>query len=386
MELDLLYEIDAPLPWGDKPHPWAQREREQRAYAEMMDQLKLADTMGFNIAWFVEHHFRRGRSHCPAPEVVIGALTQATKNLRLGFGVTLLPYGFTHPARVAEKVATADVLSGGRVEWGTGRSTPMEQASFHVDRETSRAEWDEAIRIVAAMWREEFFEWDSPTFQFPRRTITPKPVQYPHPPCWMAATTEGSSAVAGMNQLGLLSFAIMQPLSAMAAQIKAYREAWEHPDATPISDVATNKVAAYTLVHCADTMADAEANGIWDSVAWWYRSIAEFTLEWEFPNLPAEERDRVFPGLQRLIDGETPVQQFADANMIVVGDPEQCLEKLKRYADLGVDNVICYVQFGFHSHESTMRTIELLGKEVLPELQAYVASGAPEVASAAATP
>lgn len=374
MELDLLYEIDAPRPWGDKPHPWAQREREQRAYAEMLEQVKLADKVGFNIAWFVEHHFRQGRSHCPAPEVVIGALTQATQNMRLGFGVTLLPYGFTHPARVAEKVATADILSGGRVEWGTGRSTPMEQASFHVDRDKSRAEWEEAIRVVTAMWREEYFEWNSPTFQFPRRMITPKPVQYPHPPCWMAATTEGSSTVAGMNHLGLLSFSIMQPLDKMAAQIKAYREAWMHPDAKPLSDVSNNRVAAYTIVHCADSMATAEANGIWESVAWWYRSIAEFTLEWEFPHLPEEERMGVFPGLEGLMKGDVPIQQFSDADMIVVGDPERCFEKLRHYADLGVDNVICYVQFGYHSHESTMRCIELLGTEVLPELRKYVAS------------
>src|SRR5205823_11600587 len=102
VKLDLLYEIDAPRPWDAGEHPWGQRAREQRAYGEMLDQVKLADTLGFNIAWFVEHHFREGRSHCPAPEVVIGALTQATENLRLGFGVTLLPYGFTHPARGAE--------------------------------------------------------------------------------------------------------------------------------------------------------------------------------------------------------------------------------------------------------------------------------------------
>ena len=133
------------------------------------------------MAWFVEHHFREGRSHCPAPEVVIGALTQVTRNIRLGFGVTLLPYGFTHPTRVAEKVATADILSQGRIEWGTGRSTPMEQTAFHVDREASRAEWAEAIEIICAMWREEYFEWDSPTFQFPRRLVTPKPYQDPAP-------------------------------------------------------------------------------------------------------------------------------------------------------------------------------------------------------------
>jgi alkanesulfonate monooxygenase SsuD/methylene tetrahydromethanopterin reductase-like flavin-dependent oxidoreductase (luciferase family) len=273
---------------------------------------------------------------------------------------------------VAEKVAAADILSDGRVEWGTGRSTPQEQAAFHVDREKSRAEWEEAIRIIAAMWREEYLEWDSPTFQFPRRLVTPKPVQEPHPPCWMAATSEGSSAIAGENQLGLLSFSIMQPLEKMAAQVKAYRDAWNSPESKPLSDVSTNKVSAYTLVHCADTMAQAEEQGIWESITWWYRSVAEFSLEWEFPHFTQEERDRRFPLLQPAIEGNIPVEAFHQGDMIIVGDPEQCFDKMRHYADLGVDEVICYVQFGYLSNESILRTIELLGKEVLPELEKYV--------------
>ena len=374
MKLDLLYEIDAPKPWPDGPHPYGQKRREQRAYAEMLEQCRLADTLGFNTAWFVEHHFREGRSHCPSPEVVLGALSQTTENLRLGFGVTLLPYGFTHPARVAEKVATVDVLSGGRVEWGTGRSTPMEQTAFHVDRERSRDEWEEAIKIVCGMWREEYFEWDSPTFQFPKRMVTPKPFQDPHPPAWMAATSEGSSAVAGQNQLGLLSFSIMQPLDKMAAQIRAYNEAWDSPGSAPISDVSTRKVAAYTLVHCAETNQQAADNGIWDSVGWWYQNIAQFTLDWEMPHFSPEEREAQFPYLNPLMQGEVPVEAFDQGDMIVVGDPERCFEKMKHYADLGVDELICYVQFGHHSGESILKTIELLGKEVLPELEKYVAA------------
>src|ERR1700749_3414862 len=132
MKLDLLYELQAPKPWS-KPFPYGQREAEPQSYFDAIEQVKLADRLGYGTAWFVEHHFREGRSHCPAPEVVIGALSQATENIRLGFGGTLLPYGFTHPTRVAEKVATADILSQGRIEWGTGRSTPMEQTAFHVD-------------------------------------------------------------------------------------------------------------------------------------------------------------------------------------------------------------------------------------------------------------
>jgi len=368
MKLDLLYEIDAPKPWG-KSHPWGQREREQRAYREAVEQIVLADRLDFNTIWAVEHHFREGRSHCPAPEVLLGALTQVTQRIRLGFGVTLTPFGFTPPQRIAEKVATVDVLSNGRAEWGTGRSTPMEQTAFGVDRARSRDDWREAIEIVVGMWRDEYFEYESERFKFPRRMVTPKPVQDPHPPCWMAATTAGSAAVAGENGLGLLSFSIMQPLDKMAEAVRDYRAASAR--AVPLTGVRTNKVAAYTLVHCADTMAQAEANGIWNSCGWWYQNLAQFTLDWELVHLPKQEQEGAFPLLKPLLEGNVPLQHFHDADMLVVGDPQRCFEKMKRYADLGVDQLICYVQFGHHSHESVMRTIELLGKEVLPELEKY---------------
>jgi alkanesulfonate monooxygenase SsuD/methylene tetrahydromethanopterin reductase-like flavin-dependent oxidoreductase (luciferase family) len=366
MLLDLLYEIDVPKPWPG-PHPYGQREAEQRAYREALEQIKLADTLGFNCTWHVEHHFREGRSHSPAPEVIIGALSQCTENLRLGFGVTLMPHPFTPPMRVAEKVATADILSNGRVEWGTGRSTPMEQTAFHVPRDESRDQWEEAIQAVVQMWEDEYFEFHGKYLDFPRRMVTPKPVQDPHPPCWMAATSDGSAAVAGKLGLGLLSFSILQPLDRMAQHIAQYREAAANPE--PITRVTTNKVAAYTLVHCADTMAQCEANGIWDSVWWWYKNLAEFTLEWEFPNFPEEERDKIFPLLKRQLEGNFEPQEFSDADMIVVGDPEHCLQKMLHYADLGVDQLICYVQFGHLEHETILRTIELLGTEIIPELE-----------------
>ena len=336
MKLDLLYEIDVPRPWP-KPHPYGQREAEQAAYREALEQIKLADTLGFNCTWHVEHHFREGRSHSPAPEVIVGALSQCTENLRLGFGVTLMPHAFTPPMRVAEKVATADILSNGRVEWGTGRSTPMEQTAFGVPRDESRDQWQEAIEAVVQMWEDEYFEFHGKYLDFPRRMVTPKPVQDPHPPCWMAA------------------------------HIAQYRSAAADPD--PITRVTTNKVAAYTLVHCAESMAQCEANGIWDSVWWWYKHLAEFTLEWEFPNLPEEERDQIFPLLKRQLEGDFDPHEFSEADMIVVGDPEQCLAKMRRYEELGVDQLICYVQFGHLGHASILRTIELLGTEVIPQLE-----------------
>jgi alkanesulfonate monooxygenase SsuD/methylene tetrahydromethanopterin reductase-like flavin-dependent oxidoreductase (luciferase family) len=373
MKLDLLYEVDVPKPWA-KPHPYGQREAEQKAYRDAVEQIRLADQLGFHTVWVVEHHFREGRSHCPASEVLLGHLSGVTEQIRMGFGVTLTPFGFTPPQRVAEKVATVDILSGGRVEWGTGRSTPMEQAAFGVDHIQSRDDWREAVEIICGMWREEYFEYQSPRFTFPRRMVTPKPVQDPHPPCWMAATSEGSSEVAGSYGLGLLSFSILQPMEAMARQVAAYRKAQE--TATPLTDVTTNKVAAYTLVHATDNGA-AVPDSVWESVAWWYRELARFNLQWELPNLPREAQDKAFPLLKPLQQGDIPIEAFDSSDMIVIGDTDTCVRKMKHYADLGIDELICYVQWGYLEHESIMRTIELLGKEVIPELDAYRPQGSP---------
>ncbi len=366
MKLDVLYEIDCPKPWPG-PHPLGQRQAEQQSYREALEQIRLADQLGFHTTWHVEHHFREGRSHCPAPEVVLGALSQITERIRLGFGVTLLPHAFGPPMRVAEKVATVDILSEGRVEWGTGRSTPMEQTAFGVDREHSKDQAREAIEAIVGMWESEHFEFHGKYLDFPRRMVTPKPFQDPHPPPWMAATSDGSATMAGEMGLGLLSFSIMQPLERMSAQIEQYRAASGR--ATPITRVHNNRVAAYTLVHCAETMAQCEADGIWESVWWWYKNLAEFTIEWELPHLSQGEADQVFPLLKRQIEGDFDPHEFSDADMIIVGDPDQCLEKMLHYEALGVDQLICYVQFGYLSHESIMRTIELLGTRIIPELR-----------------
>ncbi|MGW6689818.1 LLM class flavin-dependent oxidoreductase [Streptomyces sp. NPDC054961] len=367
MDLDVLYEIDVPRPWRG-PHPHGQRAAEQRAYREAVEQIRLADRMGFRTVWAVEHHFREGRSHCPAPEVLLGHLAGLTERIRLGFGVTLTPFAFTPPQRIAEKVATVDVLSGGRVEWGTGRSTPMEQTAFGVDREKSRDDWREAIEIVTGMWREEYFSYASDRFRFPRRMVTPKPVQDPHPPAWMAATSPGSAEVAGAHGLGLLSFSIMQPLEAMARQVAAYRTAAATP--RPLTDVTTDRVAAYTLVHATAPRTEPGAH-VWESVAWWYANLARFTLEWELPHLDPEERERTFPLLTPILEGHVPVREFSDGDMILIGDAETIVAKAKRYADLGVDQLICYVQWGYLEHREILRTLEILGREVIPELARY---------------
>ena len=366
MELGLLYEFDVPQPWAGA-HPWGQRSAERQVYRDNIEQIVLADKLGFEAVWLVEHHFRENRSHMPSNEVVLGALSQITERIKLGFGVALMPHEFTHPARVAEKVATVDLLSRGRAIWGMGRSTPMEQIAFGVDIPASKAKMKAAAKTVVGMWEQEYYEEHSEYLDFPKRMVTPKPYQYPHPPAWMAAASPGTAATAGENGLGLLCFSIMQPLDVLKQVIDSYREAQSR--AVPLTSVHTNKVGVYTLVHCAETRDSFGTNRLWDSMWWWYKGIAEFHLKWEMAHLTPEQQAQAFPLLESRARGEFDITEFDREDMVIVGTPDECLQKLLRYEEAGVDQLLCYLNFGYLPHEAVMKSIELLGTRVIPELQ-----------------
>lgn len=367
MELGLLYEFEAPQPWAGE-HPWGQRTAERAVYKNCIEQIVLADKKGFHTAWLVEHHFREGRSHMPCNDVVLGALSQITENIRLGFGVALMPHEYTHPARVAEKVATVDLLSRGRAEWGMGRSTPMEQTAFGVDVPNSKKKMLAACQTVVGMWEQEYYEEHSEYLDFPARMVTPKPYQYPHPPVWMAASSEETIRMAGRNGLGLLSFSIMQPLDKLAELIRIYRE--EQKNAQPVSSVQTNKVGVYTLVHCTEDRRKFATNRLWESVWWWYTSVAEFTLKWELSSLPPEMQEKAFPLLKKQAEGDFDINHFDEQDMVIIGTPEECLRKFLRYEEAGVDQVLCYVNWGYLPQEAMLECITLLGDYVIPELKA----------------
>ena len=371
MDLSLLYEFDVPQPW-DGEHPWGQRMAERRVYRENIEQIVLADTLGFDTVWCVEHHFRENRSHMPSNEVVLGALSQITSHIKLGFGVALMPHEFIHPARVAEKVATVDLLSGGRAVWGMGRSTPMEQLAFGVEIPRTKEKMCAAARSVVGMWAEEYYEEHSEYLDFPKRMVTPKPWQDPHPPAWMAASGESSAIMAGENGLGLLCFSIMQPLSKLKPVIDAYRDAQKR--AKPLTSVHTDRVGIYTLVHCAESRDDFESNRLWDSMWWWYKGLAEFHLKWEMAHLTPEQQAAAFPLMEKQAKGEFDITQFDKEDMVIVGTPDECLEKFLKYDALGVDELLCYLNFGYLPHEAVMKSVELLGTRIIPELKKRVAS------------
>src|SRR5438128_9106097 len=137
MQFGIFYEHQLPRPWHDGD--------EQKLFQDALDQVELADRLGIDYAWEVEHHFLEEYSHSSAPEVFLAACSQRTKAIRLGHGIVLMPPGFNHPARVAERISTLDLVSDGRVEFGTGESSSiLELGGYHVGVAEKRAAWQEA--------------------------------------------------------------------------------------------------------------------------------------------------------------------------------------------------------------------------------------------------
>src|SRR4051812_25574365 len=140
MRFGIFYEHQLPRPWAEGA--------EQRLIADALDQVELADRVGFDFVWEVEHHFLEEYSHSSASDVFLAAASQRTKDIRLGFGILPLPPGYQHPARVAETVAMLDLVSGGRVDFGSGEtSSGAELAGFGVDRATKREQWNEMLDV-----------------------------------------------------------------------------------------------------------------------------------------------------------------------------------------------------------------------------------------------
>ena len=205
MKFGIFYEHQLPRPWTEAS--------EQQLFQDALDQVELADRLGIDYAWEVEHHFLEEYSHSSAPEVFLAAASQRTKRIRLGHGIVLMPPGYNHPARVAERIATLDLVSNGRVEWGTGESASRtELEGFGVDPAERRAMWREAVEQVANMMvMDPYPGFEGKYFSMPVRNVVPKPVQKPHPPLWVACSNRETIHLAAQLGIGALTFAFIDP-------------------------------------------------------------------------------------------------------------------------------------------------------------------------------
>src|SRR4051795_1860588 len=184
------------------------RSTEAQVFRDCVEQAVLAEALGYHCIWEVEHHGLLEYSHSSAPEVFLSFVAARTKRIRLGHGVTLLPHRYNHPIRIAERIATLDILSGGRANWGTGKSSSqVEQQAFETNPEELHAQWLEALEMIPRMWSSDVFEHRGRFFHVPPTQIIPKPVQQPHPPIFAACSRPDTAALMGSLGIGALNFA-----------------------------------------------------------------------------------------------------------------------------------------------------------------------------------
>jgi len=361
MKIDLLYEMELLKPWHERS--------EYDCYWQAVEQCELADRVGFDTVWAVEHHFLTEFSHCSAPEVFLTAVAMRTQRLRVGHGVVLLPYPFNHPIRVAERAAVLDILSNGRLEFGTGRSSLYEQQAFGIRFEESRSMWQEALEVIPRMWTEDPFPaYEGRHFSIPERSVIPKPIQKPHPRLWVAATSPESWQIAGKLGIGALGLTLFLSVEEVAEQIRTYREAGRQR--TPVGKEINEQVGAFTIVHCAETNAQAVENGGVEA-ALWYLSYAFRVLAARGRDAqkigPYEEFRKAHPIVARVMEGAVTFEELDAEDMVIVGDPDKCARKLERYRSIGLDRVLCLMQAGRIPGERVKRSIELFGKHVVPQ-------------------
>ncbi|HUA33249.1 MAG TPA: LLM class flavin-dependent oxidoreductase [Candidatus Binataceae bacterium] len=367
MKAGLIYEIES-----IKPHT---PDHEYRIFWETMAQIELADSLGYDSVWTVEHHFLNEFSYCSAPEVFLACVSQRTRQIRIGHGVVVLP--FNHPVRVAERIAVLDIMSNGRVELGTGRATTMnELLGFHVAPADTRPRWAEAIEMIPRMWREDPFGYRGNYWMVdPPQSVIPKPIQKPHPPLWVAATNPDTFALAASKGLGVLCFTLGVELPEVQNRIQIYRDGIAQ--ACPVGLAINNQVSMNIMGLVADDPAEAEKIAR-DAVLWYVRR--GFELVSSVARAAAAEQSYKYLSNAARYDPEQITGDYfeflKENDLVAIGGADEALRIARIYREMGADQVLFFFQYGAIPHERIMRAIEIVGREILPEIHSWPTPGA----------
>ncbi|RDV15370.1 LLM class flavin-dependent oxidoreductase [Pontibacter diazotrophicus] len=347
------------------PRPWQEGD-EYKLFQEALEQVALADRLGIDYVWVQEHHFLEEYCHSSAPEVFLAACSQRTKNIRLGHGIVAMSPRFNHPARVAERLATLDLLSGGRVEWGTGESgSRMELEGFGVDFVDKRAMWAEALQETAKMMRlTPYPGFQGKYFSMPHRNVVPKPLQKPHPPIWAACSNRDSLHLAAQLGLGALTFAFVNAEEAKF-WVDEYYETFKK-ECRPLGQAVNPNVAMLTGFMCHPDHEIAISRGQ-DGAQFFAYGLGHYWRDGiHFPghtDLWSEFQKRPVSADQKL------ERERKKAGMRGIGNPKHLIENFRSFETAGVDQLILLQQCGSYQHEHICESLELFAAEVLPQFK-----------------
>jgi alkanesulfonate monooxygenase SsuD/methylene tetrahydromethanopterin reductase-like flavin-dependent oxidoreductase (luciferase family) len=351
MKFGIFYEHQLPKPWAEGA--------EQRLFQEALEQVELADRIGIDYAWEVEHHFLEEYSHSSAPEVFLAACSQRTRNIRLGHGICLSPPNYNHPARVAERVTTLDLVSNGRVDWGTGESSSlMELGGFRVPVEEKREMWREAVEQTANMMvMNPYPGFEGRYFSMPCRNVVPKPVQKPHPPIWVACSKRETIHLAARCGIGALTFAFVDPAEAKQWVDDYYRIL--KTECVPIGHAVNANICMVSGFSIHPDREEALRRGL-DGFGFFGYALGHFYIF-------GEHRPGHTDVWQRYLAAKDSLPRNPARG---IGTPDEVRAHLRAFADTGVDQV-CFVQQGGNNrHEHICESLEIFARDILPEFKA----------------
>jgi alkanesulfonate monooxygenase SsuD/methylene tetrahydromethanopterin reductase-like flavin-dependent oxidoreductase (luciferase family) len=354
MKFGIFYEHSVLKPWDDGS--------EQRVYEQAVEQVVAADELGFDQVWEVEHHFLEEYSHSPAPEVFLSYCAAKTKQIRLGHGIALMLPPVNHPARVAERAAALDLLSGGRLEFGTGRSaTWTELGAFRCEPDDTKEMWDECTRAVVKMWTTDNFSWNGKHFSMPPRNVIPKPLQKPHPPLWVAVQSPETAVQAGERGMGMLGVTLGAPLD-YQQMVKDYRRAIRNCE--PVGEFVNEQVNGVAFMHCGEDDGEAKLVGGMAAAQFGVRAAHLVGIGGIYPSPAYHSHASAAPLRTRPGDVVGPVRQGTP-----IGDPEFCIKQLKWWEEVGVDRMVFLINTGETiRQEKVLASLRLFAREVMPAM------------------
>ena len=357
------------------------RENEARVFHEIVEQALLAEEMGFDTVWAVEHTALTQYAHMSAPETFLAYLAGRTTRLGIGHGVVCLPPAMNHPVKVAERIATLDILSKGRVHFGMGKGgTQQEAGTFGYELADLPPMITESMYLIPRIMTEEVVSHDGTYVKIPPREIHPKPWQTPHPPIYMACTKDDALLTAGERGIGALVLAFSGPPE-VARKSKLYREAYARRD--PAQQVGLRPIEHLAALCPTIVLNDRERarrvglrgqRFFVESLAHWYqggpRPSAEDLTADENAAALAERKANVVAYISDERIESSPRETIHDVADDAYGNAEDCLRHVHRLAEAGADEILFLFQMGGIAHADIMETIRLIGEHVIPAYRA----------------
>ena len=361
MKFGIFYEHQLPRPWTDG--------EEQKLFTDALEQVEVADRLGIDFAWEVEHHFLEEYSHSSAPEVFLAACSQRTKNIRLGHGIRQVIPEYNHPARTAEVIATLDLVSNGRVEFGTGESSAeLELGGFRIPVERKRKIYMEALEQVCNMLAMDPYPgYKGQYFEMPCRNIVPKPVQRPHPPLWVACSQRETIRMAARLGIGALTFAFVDPAEA-TEWVEEYYGIIKSEACVPIGHAINPNICMVSSFSCHRDREEAIRRGL-DGFEFFGFALGSL---YAFGEHKPGRTDlwQQFQAMRENRQETKDITQALSGSRGGIGNPDDLREHLLKFEERGVDQVTFIQQAGRNKHEHICESLELFAAEVMPEFKA----------------